>query len=125
MNTIQLQHRTQQEDQKNNAFPLLQIILAGNLSFEVLIDELAINLNGSHKLIQVDLEFRDQKNYGQILLALFGKPIEHELFFQFLHQANIDYQIIGEGQEQNQHKKIFHQKITGGTMQLKNKRFNS
>ncbi len=105
-----------------SSFPLLEITLTGTFPFEVLVEELSINLPSAHKLLQVDLEFLKSKNFGRIVLSLFGKPIEHELFFQFLNQSNVDFQIIGQGNGANAGKSVLHQKVTAGSYVLKNKK---
>lgn len=76
-------------------FPLVEIVLEGNITFKDLIDTIDYQYNIPYKLIKADVEYSGKNNYGNILLELQGENEINETAFQFFKQNNIKNIIKG------------------------------
>lgn len=76
-------------------FPLVEIVLEGNITFKDLIDTIDYQYNVPYTLLKADVEYAGKNNYGNILLQLKGKKEINESAFQFFRQNKIKNKIKG------------------------------
>jgi D-methionine transport system ATP-binding protein len=72
-------------------FPLVEIVLEGNITFKDLIDK----YNVPYTLVKADVEYFGKNNYGNILLELKGAKEINESAFQFFRKNKIKNKIKG------------------------------
>lgn len=77
------------------SYPLVEIVLDGDITLKDLIDTIDYQYNVPYKLIKVDLEYSGKNNYGNILLQLQGKKEINETAFQFFRKNKIKNKIKG------------------------------
>lgn len=82
------------EDVKQT-FPLVEILLEGNISLKDLTDAMDYKYKVPYKLLKVDMEYSGNNNYGNILLLLQGEKETNETAFQYFKQNKIKNVIKG------------------------------
>jgi D-methionine transport system ATP-binding protein len=70
-------------------FPLIEIELNGNISFEKLLSLMYSDYQIPYKLINADVEYLGKENFGRLLLHLQGSSQENSQIIQYLNQNNI------------------------------------
>jgi D-methionine transport system ATP-binding protein len=76
-------------------FPLVEIVLEGNITFKDLIDTIDYQYNVPYTLVKADVEYFGKNNYGNILLELKGAKEINESAFQFFRKNKIKNKIKG------------------------------
>ncbi|GGP04005.1 hypothetical protein GCM10010992_14590 [Cloacibacterium rupense] len=76
-------------------FPLVEIVLEGNITFKDLIDTIDYQYNVPYTLVKADVEYFGKNNYGNILLQLNGAKEINETAFQFFRKNKIKNVIKG------------------------------
>jgi D-methionine transport system ATP-binding protein len=76
-------------------FPLVEVELNGNVSFEKLLSVVYEDYKIPYKLITADVEYLGKANFGKLLLHLQGSSAENEKIIQYFNQNNIQNTIKG------------------------------
>lgn len=75
--------------------PVIEIALTGNISFEKLIDTIAVYYRIPYKLIKADIEYLGKASFGTLLLHLKGDTADQEKAFRYFIQNNIKHAVHG------------------------------
>lgn len=70
-------------------FPLVEIELNGQVSFEQLLSVVHSDYNIPYKLFSAEVEYLGKSNFGKLLLSLQGSSDENEKVIQYFNQNNI------------------------------------
>lgn len=84
-----------QQEAAAGLFPLVEIELNGNISFEQLLSEVHRNDRIPYKLIKADVAYMGKANFGKLLLHLQGSSDENAKTIQYLNRHNIQNTIRG------------------------------
>lgn len=76
-------------------FPIVEVELNGNVSFERLIDTIYSHLKIPYRLIKADIEYLGQGNYGKLLLELRADKEIADKAIQYFNQKNIKNSVKG------------------------------
>lgn len=76
-------------------FPLIEIELTGNISFENLLSVIYSDYAIPYRLIAADVEYSGKTSFGKLLLHLQGNPEENQKAIQYFNQNNIQNTIKG------------------------------
>lgn len=76
-------------------FPLLEIELTGNISFERIIDTLHLQFKIPYRLIKADIEFLQQGNFGKMLIELRTGKENTDRAIQYFNRKNIKNALKG------------------------------
>lgn len=76
-------------------FPIFEVELNGNVSFERLIDTIYSHLKIPYRLIKADIEYLGQGNFGKLLLELRGEKESVDKAIQYFNQKNIKNSLKG------------------------------
>lgn len=82
-------------EQASGLFPVIEIELKGNISFEDLIDNIYNRLKIPYKLIKADIEYIGKSSFGKLLVHLQGTNAEIEKALLYLNTNNIYNSIRG------------------------------
>lgn len=84
-----------QKEPQTGLFPLIEIELNGNISFEELLSVLHRQNNIPYKLLKAEIENIAKSSFGKLLLHLQGNPEENKTIIQYLDNRNIKNIIKG------------------------------
>ncbi|HYK77007.1 MAG TPA: ATP-binding cassette domain-containing protein [Daejeonella sp.] len=84
-----------QQEPTAGLFPLVEIELNGNISFEKLLSVVYSDYKIPYKLITADVEFLGKAHFGKLLLQLQGNSDENQQAIQYFNQNNIQNTIKG------------------------------
>ncbi|MCJ0741073.1 methionine ABC transporter ATP-binding protein [Pedobacter montanisoli] len=84
-----------QNEPEEGLFPIIEVELNGNISFEKLLTVVQQDYNISYRLLKAEVEYFGGANFGKVLLHLQGSTEENKGIFQFLNQKNIQNIIKG------------------------------
>jgi D-methionine transport system ATP-binding protein len=76
-------------------FPLIEIQLNGDISFDKLLSMLHTDCQIPYKILKADVEYLGKVNFGKVLLQLQGDIAENARAIQYLHQNKIQNSIKG------------------------------
>lgn len=80
---------------ESGLFPLMEIELNGNISFEKLLSVVYSDYKIPYKLITADISYLGKANFGKLLLHLQGSSDENEKAIQYFNHNNIQNTIKG------------------------------
>jgi D-methionine transport system ATP-binding protein len=95
MNIPQSYSNKLQNQATENLFPLVEIELNGNISFEVLLEVIYQDFKIPYKIISADIEYLGNANYGKLLFQLQGTIDENAKAIQYFNHNNIQNTLIG------------------------------
>ena len=84
-----------QKEQGSDSYPLVEIELFGNISFEQLLSVIYNDFKISHKLLKADIENIGKTSFGKLLLHLQGSHDENTKVIQYFNQHKIQNTIKG------------------------------
>lgn len=76
-------------------FPIVEIELNGNISFDTILSVVHNNYKTPYKLISADVEYLGKANFGKLLLHLQGSSEDNANTLQYFNQNNIKNTIKG------------------------------
>jgi len=76
-------------------FPIIEVELNGNISFERLIDTIYSQLKIPYRLLKADIEFLGKGNFGKLLLELRADKENTDKAIQYLNRKNIKNAVKG------------------------------
>ncbi len=76
-------------------FPIIEVELNGNISFERLIDAIYSQLKIPYRLLKADIEFLGNGNFGKLLLELRTDKENTDKAIQYLNRKNIKNAVKG------------------------------
>ncbi len=76
-------------------FPLVEVELNGNISFEILLAVIYQDFKIPYKIITADIEYLGKANYGKLLFQLQGSSDENAKAIQYFNHNNIQNTIKG------------------------------
>lgn len=80
---------------QDGLFPLVEIQLNGDISFDSLLSVLHTDSQIPYKVLKADVEYLGKSNFGKVLLQLQGDIAENARTIQYLHQNKIQNSIKG------------------------------
>lgn len=87
--------QTLQQEPALGLFPLVEVELTGDITFDDLVSGIHTNLQTPYKLLTADIEYLGTTNFGKILLHLQGTAIENTAMITYFNQINIQNTIKG------------------------------
>jgi D-methionine transport system ATP-binding protein len=84
-----------QDSPSEGLFPLVEIELNGNISFERILSVMYSDFKIPYKLIMADIEFLGKTNFGKLLLHLQGNVEENAKAIRYFNQNKIQNTIKG------------------------------
>lgn len=76
-----------------STFPLIELMLNGNISFDELMEMIHNRFKIPYKLIKADIEYWGRVNYGTLLIQLLVNIQDAGEIVQYFRQKNIKYNI--------------------------------
>ncbi|MFT3750425.1 MAG: ATP-binding cassette domain-containing protein [Agriterribacter sp.] len=83
------------QEKAEGLFPLAEIELEGNISFDALIDTIYRSFKIPYKIVKADIEYLGKVSLGKLLLHLQGTEEENEEIFQYFSRNRIKSTIKG------------------------------
>ncbi|RQO32570.1 DL-methionine transporter ATP-binding subunit [Taibaiella sp. KBW10] len=80
---------------QDGLFPLIEIQLNGNISFDKLLSLITAGAKAPYKLLKADVTYSGNTNFGKVLLQLQGNTTENATIMQSFHQHNIKNTLKG------------------------------
>lgn len=84
-----------QEEYNEGLFPLIEVVLNGNVVFEKLIDIISNHYKIPYKVIKADIEYIGKVNFGNLLIQLQGSKEQNDKVISYFNQSNIKHVING------------------------------
>ncbi|QEC43233.1 methionine ABC transporter ATP-binding protein [Pseudobacter ginsenosidimutans] len=88
-------HQQLRQEYAEGLSPLIELELAGNISFDELIDTVYNQFKIPYKLIKADIEYLGKASFGKLLLHLKGTVADNEKAVQYFNKRKIKNAIKG------------------------------
>jgi len=84
-----------QKEPSLDTFPLVEIELKGDITFDNLLEIISIDLKTPYKLLTADIEYLGTANFGKLLFHLKGTASQNSTLLDYLNKINIQHTVKG------------------------------